>query len=144
MTLTAKKSWGEHRNDNVYNRIRTSIFRLLNAKFGTETERMKYFSSFVTKYHFDSILDTGCGKGLLFDHIENLNESKPLIGVDLQRKKGKRYQHIVADATRSPFKNDAFSLVTASSLLEHIPKTDRKQFYKEMQSSNKGTRDSTA
>jgi hypothetical protein len=94
---------------------------------------MKYFSSFVTKYHFDSILDAGCRKGLLFDHIENLNESKPLIGVDLQRKKGKRYQHIVADATRSPFKNDAFSLVTASSLLEHIPKTDRKQFYKEMQ-----------
>ena len=50
-----------------------------------------------------------------------------------QRKKGKRYQHIVADATRLPFKNDAFSLVTAFSLLEHIPKTGRKQLYKEMQ-----------
>lgn len=94
---------------------------------------MRYFSSFVTKYHFDSILDAGCGKGLLFDNIDNFDESKLLIGVDLQRKKGKRYQHIVADATRLPFKNGTFSLVTAFSLLEHIPKTDRKQFYKEMQ-----------
>jgi ubiquinone/menaquinone biosynthesis C-methylase UbiE len=94
---------------------------------------MKYFSSFVTKYHFDSILDAGCGKGLLFDNIENLDESKLLIGVDLQKKKGRQYQHIVADATRLPFKNSALSLVTAFSLLEHIPRTDRKQFYKEMQ-----------
>ena len=93
---------------------------------------MKYFSSFVTKYHFDSILDAGCGKGLLFDHIGNLNESKLLIGVDLQRKKGKRYQHIVADATRLPFKNDAFSLVTAFSLIEHIPEKERGKLYKDV------------
>jgi ubiquinone/menaquinone biosynthesis C-methylase UbiE len=106
---------------------------LLNAKFGTETERMRYFSSFVTQHNFDSILDAGCGKGLLFDNIDNFDESKLLIGVDLQKKKGKRYQHIVADARKLPFKNSAFSLVTAFSLLEHIPRTDRKQFYKEMQ-----------
>lgn len=68
---------------NTYNRIRAYLFRLLDAKFGTETERMKYFSSFISKYDFDSLLDMGCGKGLLFNNIVSLNKFKLLVGVDL-------------------------------------------------------------
>jgi len=56
---------------NTYNRIRAYLFRLLNAKFRTEIERMKYFSSFISNYDSDSLLDVGCGKGLLFDNIIN-------------------------------------------------------------------------
>lgn len=93
---------------------------------------MKYFSSFISKYDFDSLLDVGCGKGLLFDSIVSLNKFKLLVGVDLMKNNKGQYQHVVADATRLPFKNSVFSLVTAFSLIEHIPKAERKMFYKEM------------
>jgi SAM-dependent methyltransferase len=116
---------------NTYNRIRAYLFRLLDAKIGTETERMKYFSSFISNYEFDSLLDVGCGKGLLFDNIMS-KKFKILAGVDLIKNREGRYQHVVADATRLPFKNSAFSLVTAFSLIEHIPKAQRKMLYKEM------------
>lgn len=117
---------------NTYNRIRAYLFRLMNAKFGTESERMKYYSSFISNYDFNSLLDVGCGKGLLFDNIMSLNKSKLLVGVDLIKNRKGQYQHVVADASSLPFKNNAFSLVTAFSLIEHIPKTEREMFYKEM------------
>lgn len=117
---------------NVYNRIRAYLFGLLNTKFRTEKERMKYFSSFISNYNFDSLLDVGCGKGVLFDNIASLYKSKLLVGVDLVKKLGGKYQHVVADAARLPFKNNAFSLVTAFSLIEHIPKAQSEMFYKEM------------
>jgi SAM-dependent methyltransferase len=116
---------------NTYNRIRAYLFRLLNAKFGTEKERMKYFSSFISNYDFDSILDLGCGKGLLFNNIAD-SKSKLLIGVDLIKNHEGQCQRVVADATRLPFKNNAFSFVTAFSLIEHIPKADRKMLYKDV------------
>lgn len=93
---------------------------------------MKYFSSFISDYNFDSLLDIGCGKGLLFDNIASLDKSKLLVGVDLMKKLRGQYQHVVASATRLPFKNSAFSLVTAFSLIEHIPKAQREMFYREM------------
>jgi len=93
---------------------------------------MKYFSSFISKYDFDSLLDVGCGKGLLFNNVASINKFKLLVGVDLIKNRKRQYQHVVADATRLPFKNSVFSLVTAFSLIEHIPKAKRKMFYKEM------------
>ena len=92
---------------------------------------MKYFSSFISKYDFDSLLDVGCGKGLLFNNIVRPNKFKFLVGVDLIKNRKGQYPHVVADATRLPFKNGAFSLVTALSLIEHIPKDEREGFYKE-------------
>ncbi|MDH5481392.1 MAG: class I SAM-dependent methyltransferase [Candidatus Bathyarchaeota archaeon] len=116
---------------NTYNRIRAYLFQLLNAKFGTEKERIGYFSSFISNHDFDSILDLGCGRGSLLDAITESTKSKLLVGVDLIKNQQDLYQHVVADATRLPFKNDAFSFVTAFSLIEHIPKEKRKMFYKE-------------
>ncbi len=95
-------------------------------------ERIKYYASFISNYDFDSLLDVGCGKGLLFDYIVGYDKSKLLVGVDLMKNHTGRYQHVVADATRLPFKNSVFSLVTALSLIEHIPKDERKMFYKEV------------
>jgi SAM-dependent methyltransferase len=93
---------------------------------------MKYFFSFISKYDFSFLLDLGCGKGLLFDNIVGSDESKLLVGVDLIKNRKENYQHVVASAIRLPFKNDVFSLVTAFSLIEHIPKAERKMFYKEV------------
>jgi len=92
---------------------------------------MKYFYSFISKYDFDSLLDVGCGKGLLFNSVVSLNKFKLLVGVDLVKNRKGQYQHVVADATRLPFKNNAFSLVTALSLIEHIPKDEREALYEE-------------
>lgn len=116
---------------NIYNRTRAYLFRLLDAKFGTETERMKYFFSFISDYNFDSLLDLGCGKGLLFDNIASSDKTKFLVGIDLMKVRKRLYQHVVASATKLPFKNGVFSLVTAFSLIEHIPEAEREMFYKE-------------
>ena len=94
---------------NIYNRIRAYLFGLLDAKFATETERMAYFCSFISNYDFDSLLDLGCGKGMLFDNIVDPAKSKLLVGVDLTKNSKKHHQHIVADATKLPFKILLFS-----------------------------------
>jgi SAM-dependent methyltransferase len=93
---------------------------------------MKYFSSFILKYNFDSLLDVGCGKGLLFDNIKISDKSKLLVGVDWMKKIKGEYQHVVGDAIRLPFRNSIFLLVTAFSLVEHIPKDKREIFYEEV------------
>jgi len=67
---------------------------------------------------------------LLFDNIVCSDESE-LVGVDLIKNRKRNYHHVVASATTLPFKNDVFSLVTAFSILEHIPKAERKMFYRE-------------
>lgn len=115
----------------IYNKTRAYIFRLLDAKCGTETERMKYFSSFISDYNFDSFLDLGCGKGLLFDNLASFDKSDFLVGVDLLKFRKRKHQHVIASATKLPFRNSVFSLVTAFSLVEHIPKVEREMFYKE-------------
>jgi len=95
-------------------------------------ERIKYFASFISKYNFDSLLDVGCGKGLLFHIIKGFNKSKLLVGADLIHNYSKQYQHVVASATKLPFKNSTFSLITAFSLIEHILETERKTFYRQV------------
>jgi len=109
----------------------------LNARVGTETERMKYFSSFISNYDSSFLLDLGCGKGLLFDNIVGPDESEH-VGVDLTKNRKENYHHVVASAIRLPFKNYTFSLVTAFSLIEHIHEAERKMFYKEAKRVLKG------
>jgi SAM-dependent methyltransferase len=117
---------------NAYNGIRSFLFRLVDAKFGTENQRMRYFSSFVSGYDFDALLDVGCGKGLLFKNVENGEKHRLFVGVDLMKERQKGYQHVAADVTRLPFKDKLFSLITAFSLIEHIPEADRASFYDEI------------
>ena len=115
----------------TYNRIRAYLFRLLDSKFGTKTERMRYFSSFISGYDFDSLLDIGCGTGLLFNNISSPEDAKLLVGVDLMKTRKRRHQHVVASATALPLIDGTFSLVTAYSLVEHILEEEREPFYRE-------------
>lgn len=115
----------------IYHRVRSYLFRLLDAKVGTEAKRMEYFSSFISGYSYDSVADLGCGKGLIYDNMAFPNQTTPRVGIDLTRNKSRRYQHIIASATKLPFRDNVFSLVTAFSLVEHIPKSERAEFYKE-------------
>lgn len=115
----------------AYDKIRSFLFRLMDMKMGTESKRLEYFSSFLSGHKADSILDLGCGKGLLFEHFEKSNKRRLLVGADLTKEHGKNYHHIVADATKLPMRSSVFSFVTAFSLLEHIPESRRDNFSEE-------------
>jgi SAM-dependent methyltransferase len=116
----------------IYDKLRRYLFMLLNAKSGAEFKRAEYFASFIANVDFDSLLDIGCGKGLVFEEIRDPNESKLLVGVDLIRNRSKKYHHISASATRLPFTQTTFSLVTAFSLIEHILEKHRGKLYKDV------------
>jgi ubiquinone/menaquinone biosynthesis C-methylase UbiE len=103
----------------------------MDAKSGTETERVRYFATFVKSYG-ESILDLGCGLGVFFDVMNNPENFSLRIGVDLKRGPNKKYQHIVADASRLPLKASTFSFVTAFSLIEHVPENSRERLYEDM------------
>jgi ubiquinone/menaquinone biosynthesis C-methylase UbiE len=115
----------------AYDKIRSFLFRLMDMKMGAESKRLEYFSSFLSERRAESLLDLGCGKGLLFDHFEDSDKSRLFVGVDLTKEHGRNYEHIVADATRLPIRGSAFSFVTAFSLLEHIPQSRRDDFSEE-------------
>jgi ubiquinone/menaquinone biosynthesis C-methylase UbiE len=77
-----------------------------------------------------TVLDVGCGTGLLFSHVAA--EAELVVGVDvskqllLQAKKHTikfRSVHLVqADADHLPFKNDYFTVVFAFTVLQNMPK----------------------
>jgi len=117
---------------NLYDNVRRYLANLLDRKCNVWLERMRYFRSFFSHYHFDSILDLGCGSGLLFLCLSNDDTPKLRVGVDLVKRVGKHYQHIVSDATQLPFKNETFSAVAALSILEHIPIDRRENFWNEV------------
>jgi ubiquinone/menaquinone biosynthesis C-methylase UbiE len=78
----------------------------------------------------DSVLDVGCGSGLLFSRVAA--EAQMVVGVDVsrmlllqakERARGFRNIHLVqADADYLPFKNASFSVVFAFTVLQNMPK----------------------
>ncbi|MBS0189851.1 MAG: methyltransferase domain-containing protein [Phycisphaerales bacterium] len=79
----------------------------------------------------ESILDVGCGNGLL---TNQLPASIRVVGLDpspvalesVQREK------VCADATRIPFQDGAFDVVMANDVIEHVRKTDEAAIVREM------------
>jgi ubiquinone/menaquinone biosynthesis C-methylase UbiE len=77
----------------------------------------------------NTVLDVGCGSGLLFSHVAPQTEI--MVGVDIsrnlllqakERAKENPQVHIVqADADYLPFKDGAFSLVFAFTVLQNMP-----------------------
>jgi ubiquinone/menaquinone biosynthesis C-methylase UbiE len=76
-----------------------------------------------------SVLDIGCGTGLLFPYVAN--KAKLLVGIDISPKllkqaKKRARQHpsthlILADADKTPFKNQTFQNLFAITLLQNMP-----------------------
>jgi ubiquinone/menaquinone biosynthesis C-methylase UbiE len=77
-----------------------------------------------------TILDVGCGTGLLFSHVAVKAET--VVGVDVSkqlllqaRKRAGKFRsvHLVqADADHLPFKNACFNVVFAFTVLQNMPK----------------------
>ncbi len=83
-----------------------------------------------------TVLDCGCGIGRWGYLLRK--KGFTVIGFDLkksnllQAKKYSRYQDlVVADAKCLPFKDSTFDCLTAIEVLEHLPKTEGKQFLNE-------------
>ena len=76
-----------------------------------------------------SVLDVGCGTGLMFSHVAN--QAEAVVGVDISRKQllkareqAKSFSnvHLVhADADHLPVKGDYFMMVFAFTVLQNMP-----------------------
>jgi ubiquinone/menaquinone biosynthesis C-methylase UbiE len=76
-----------------------------------------------------SILDLGCGNGAWLREFLRLGTQAQLTGADLsfamlaeaRRRVGARAHFAQADATRIPFRSDAFDLILCSHVLQFVP-----------------------
>jgi SAM-dependent methyltransferase len=92
-------------------------------------KRSDYYTSLVPNADFGSILDLGCGDGWLLHRIACKKPDALLIGTDWTGTKSKEYNHIISDVRYPPFRDNVFSLVTAVSVLEHVPVQDRSKLW---------------
>lgn len=115
---------------NYDNNLATFTFKQTNAKI-VSTLNPKAGSS---------LLDVGCGSGILLDQLDNLNRGMKLFGIDItplmvqvaQRKFANRPTIQIAEAasTNLPFKSSSFDYVTCASSFHHHP--DQKKSLSEM------------
>jgi 2-polyprenyl-3-methyl-5-hydroxy-6-metoxy-1,4-benzoquinol methylase len=82
----------------------------------------------------DSVLDVGCGEGVLTLEWARLLGSGPVVGVDLpdpkleaewRSRERPNLRFVAARAEELPFGSSEFDLVAAIEALEHIPDPDR-------------------
>jgi ubiquinone/menaquinone biosynthesis C-methylase UbiE len=82
----------------------------------------------------DSILDVGCGEGVLTEQWADKLGSGRIVGIDLddpklkaewdKRQRG-NLEYRVEDATNLSFADDEFDMATAIEVLEHVPDPER-------------------
>lgn len=97
-----------------------------NAKIEAALESLD-----VEKY--GSMLDVGCGTGLLFDYVAEKTEE--LIGLDTSRKillqakkRSERFANthlILADADNMPFEDCVFNYVFAMTIIQNMPNPEK-------------------
>jgi ubiquinone/menaquinone biosynthesis C-methylase UbiE len=77
-----------------------------------------------------TVLDDGCGPGLLLAHLEEHADLEQLVGVDVSRGMLRQAQSatgtddvllLEGDACRLPFLDESFDVVYARGLLHHLP-----------------------
>jgi len=77
-----------------------------------------------------SILDVGCGEGVLTERWADRFPTGRVVGVDLEdrelrahwdRRRRSNLEFRVAEASSLPFADDEFDIVCAIELLEHVP-----------------------
>ena len=76
-------------------------------------------------------LDIGCGDGLVTSQIA-IKYGIEMVGIDLAKHHGYKGTFLQADATRLPFRDGTFSLITCFSLIEHIREERRAELYRQV------------
>lgn len=91
---------------------------------------------FMHDHNLKTALDVGCGTGKLVQFLTDAGFSS--IGCDVSKealkiakRKIKKSYFIKAPATKLPFKNNSFDLLTAISLIEHLTKKEVHMFLSE-------------
>ena len=102
--------------------------KMYDARYAEEQE-VKYKAAFTNVNVTGSVLDVGCGTGLMFSHVAN--QAEAVVGVDISRKQllkareqAKSFSnvHLVhADADHLPVKGDYFMMVFAFTVLQNMP-----------------------
>jgi 2-polyprenyl-3-methyl-5-hydroxy-6-metoxy-1,4-benzoquinol methylase len=81
-----------------------------------------------------SILDVGCGEGVLTEQWADRLDSGRIVGIDLddpklkaewQKRQRANLEYRVEDATHLSFADDEFDLASAIEVLEHVPDPER-------------------
>jgi SAM-dependent methyltransferase len=99
---------------------RNPLLRYANRRF------LETILSMLTGLGFETLLDVGCGEGVVFDLISQKFEL-PIIGMDYDpsrlesaRLRQGRALLLTGDAHRLPFKDNSFDIVLALELFEHV------------------------
>lgn len=87
--------------------------------------RLAHIRAIVTRLRPASVLDIGCGNGLLLDEFARAG-LKSLVGVDVfDQESGAAWEYRKADVTGAlPAANSTFECVVAGEILEHVPNPD--------------------
>jgi len=83
-----------------------------------------------------SVLDVGCGNGFFVNSLKaGKRQYKKLVGLDLSKEalKHVKTEKKLGNISNLPFKNNAFDLVTALEVLEHLSQEDFKKGISELQ-----------
>lgn len=77
-----------------------------------------------------SVLDVGCGEGVLTEEWAARMGNGRVVGIDLddaklraewERRRRPNLEYVIADATALSFRDDEFDLAAAIEVLEHVP-----------------------
>jgi len=80
-----------------------------------------------------SVLDVGCGEGVLTHDWAQLLGERPVVGIDLEdpklraewaRRSRPNLEYLAADATALDFADGQFDLAAAIEVLEHVPEPE--------------------
>jgi len=97
---------------------------------------VKYIDWIISHYPFNSILDVGCAQGIAVQRYQE--KGKDAYGIDVAptaielSKERKIKNCFVASATKIPFDDSFFDVVTTSDVLEHLTIEDVPLAIKEM------------
>ena len=91
------------------------------------TYRHEFSAKLILKHHPKRVLDVGCGSGALLSFLP-----KRVFGVGIENTERRAaislqngfYAVVVADASKLPFENAIFDVVSMLEVLEHIPKNE--------------------
>ena len=100
------------------------VVRRLMARFHRELDEL------FARAAPESLLDVGCGEGVLTHGWARRLGGRRVVGIDLddpalhaewQRRSAPNLEYLVMKAERLPFVDDEFDLATAIEVLEHVP-----------------------
>ncbi len=76
------------------------------------------------------LLDIGCGRGEFTKEISKVFNI-PAVGINLNKHqlRDEKFDFLVADGCMLPFKSQTFTLICAFSIIEHIKKNKKHDFY---------------